>query len=143
MKLLILLTLLFSGNAAAEVFVGYSRTHHVVSVGLNDNHLFAGIEGKYAGLIVFQNSFNKVSYGAYLQYPYEIRHNLEFVVRYGVVTGYDEIMEYNGKEYATSDTHIGDIMVVISPSLRYDMGSYEVFVEILGDAIGVGIEYEY
>lgn len=143
MKLLILLMLLFSGNASAEVFVGYSRTYHIISKGLNDNHVFAGIESKYAGIMAFQNSFNKVSFGVYLQYSHEIKKNINITARYGAVTGYDEIMMYNGKEYITGDTHIGDIMIVISPSIRYNMINYEVFIEVLGDAIGVGVEYEY
>ena len=140
-KTLLLFPLLLGPTALADTHVGYSRTHHILQKGLQDNHPFISYEKDNCGIILYKNSFDVDSVAVYGKYNIFSDSKITSNIKYGVTTGYSKSNHYNGKNYIINMLFVdGKYMLNAVPSLEYSNSKVVYFIEQVGDASSIGLK---
>ena len=124
----LLLTLLLSTSAFANVTAGYLQGHHLDNSNLNNAHPFLEIDN----VLIYRNSFNKTSLAAFYKAELGI-----FSLRYGVTSGYGKDVEYRGLR--CKDTNILGVTPFIVPAIEYDTGSVTYIASLMLNSINIGL----
>ena len=130
-----ILALLLSINIAFsnEITVGYLYGAHFPENILNNSHPFVD----FGNVMVFQNSFDKISVAPYYKFGTE-----DWFLSVGVTSGYDGVLTYHGNTFEQT-TFLG-LLPFIVPSIEHKVAkNTKIILAIVGNSanIGIGIKF--
>lgn len=145
-KILIVLALAGKSEIALSgCFLGFTRTHHIITEGLNDNHLNGGCESDQAGFQIFENSFGQIGTALYLKHTPVSHGKWSLTLRTGLVTGYERVMHYNGYNYRNKLLFVSEsVSIMFAPEVEYQLNkNTSIIYTQLSEATGLGIRWTF